>query len=229
MVQTPPRAGDTGHDRVANPRGRADRRVHPAQVGAVVASWRHKSGTEGNAGTAQPRPSRFTSSSSHSIKSKGPGHSLFIDDRCCPIATGLGRYVPDTCLRYTGFVLTAARLAEMVCDDLESGTGSGATLRLVRQFIMDLEHTSSAVELFDEEPPSTGDPRWDALIAGVVEDFALHHNLTSPKWVFDPVRYLDTWWFFTSIKDMRPWAMAHTPAALANRGVFIQRASLVNV
>jgi hypothetical protein len=48
-------------------------------------------------------------------------------------------------------------------------------------------------------------------------------------WVFDPSRFLSTWWFLTSVDAMRPMAVASTPAALSNRRVFVQRASLVNV
>jgi hypothetical protein len=125
--------------------------------------------------------------------------------------------------------MTVKMLAKSVKSSLTEGEGSGSTLRLVHQFIMDLTQSKDPSVLVRDPPASTGDPRWDAMIAGVVEDFAIHHGMPAPKWVFDPCRFLDTWWFFTSIQDMRPTAIVETPAALSGRGVFIQRASLVNV
>ena len=120
-------------------------------------------------------------------------------------------------------------LAHAVRRSLADGEPVGDTLRLVRQFVMDLEATEDQSTLLAEDPPSTGDARWDALIAGVVEDFALHHGLPAPSWVFAPSRYLSKWWFVTSFTSMRPTAIVETPAALSGRGVFVQRASLVNV
>jgi hypothetical protein len=120
-------------------------------------------------------------------------------------------------------------LAHAVRRSLADGEPVGDALRLVRQFIMDLEAAEDGATLFAQNPPSSGDARWDALIAGVVEDFALHHGLPAPSWVFDPSRYLSRWWFVTSFISMRPTAIVETPAALSGRGVFIQRASLVNV
>ncbi len=124
---------------------------------------------------------------------------------------------------------TVADLAQEVSRSLAAQERTGDTLRLVRQFIMNLECASDPLGMFRDEPSSTGDPRWDALIAGVVEDFALHRGIEPPPWVFQEQRYLSTWWFVTSIDAMRPTAVVQTPAALSGRGVFVQRASLVNV
>ncbi|NNN20640.1 MAG: hypothetical protein HKL80_01380 [Acidimicrobiales bacterium] len=120
-------------------------------------------------------------------------------------------------------------LAEKIAVAITSGEGTSSLLRLIRQFIMDLNQSDSPIMLFSEEPLSTGDARWDGMLAGVVEDFCFHHNISSPNWVFQPERFLDNWWFVTSIKSMRPTAIVETPAALSSRGVFLRRASLVNV
>jgi len=124
---------------------------------------------------------------------------------------------------------TVDDLAKEVGQSLAAQERTGNTLRLVRQFIMNLERASDPLGMLRDEPSSTGDPRWDALIAGVVEDFALHRGIEPPPWVFQEQRYLSTWWFLTSIDAMRPTAVVQTPAALSGRGVFVQRASLVNV
>jgi hypothetical protein len=105
----------------------------------------------------------------------------------------------------------------------------GERLRIVRQFIMDADSATDLAGAINREPRTTGDQRWDALLAGVAEDLAFARRLPTPAWTADPRRFLETWWFVTRYKAMHATAMAHTPAALANRGVFITRASLVNV
>lgn len=120
-------------------------------------------------------------------------------------------------------------LAEGLKNDMAHGESLGQSLRLVRQFVMDLERSDNPEGLFAETPASTSDVRWDALIAGVVEDFAFEHGLAVPAWTLKSSRFLDRWWFVTSVPALYPTAMLETPAALANRGVFIQRASLLNV
>ena len=42
-------------------------------------------------------------------------------------------------------------------------------------------------------------------------------------------QFLSTGWFLMPYPELHGIALAETPAALANRGVFIRRASLVNV
>jgi hypothetical protein len=127
--------------------------------------------------------------------------------------------------------MRACDLADELRSSLRAADWTdGDRLRLVRQFVMDLEAWPPAdvdALLFDE-PMSVGDSRYDALIAGVVEDWAFHHGRAVPPWTADPSRFLDEWWFVTSVPALRPTAMVETPAALANRGVFIRRASLVN-
>lgn len=126
-------------------------------------------------------------------------------------------------------MITCQDLAGELEASLAAGEGRGSTLRLVRQFVMDLDRADDPAELVCDAPRSTGDRRWDALIAGVVEDFSLHHGIQAPQWVFEPARFVEPWWFFTTIEAMRPTAIVETPPALANHGVFISRASLVNV
>lgn len=125
--------------------------------------------------------------------------------------------------------MDASALSRAVRESVSAGEATGSTLRLVRQFIMDIERSDDPASLFSTPPPATGDPHWDAMIAGVVEDFALRHGISAPNWTFEPSRYLPTWWFLTGIDAMRPTAIVESPASLSGRGVFVQRASLINV
>lgn len=125
-------------------------------------------------------------------------------------------------------MMSAAFLADEIAADLRIEATKGDTLRLVRQFVMDAERGDVA-ELIHHAPSSTGDPRWDALIAGVVEDVAFRAGTPIPAWVRAPERTLTSWWFVTDFSGLHPIAFIETPAAIAGHGVFIRRASLVNV
>ena len=128
--------------------------------------------------------------------------------------------------------MNANQLGALVARSLAANESTGVCLRLVRQFIMDTERLDSAgvTENVREPAMLTGNRGWDALIAGVVEDLTFRHGVAVPRWALEPDRSTDDcWWFVTSIPALHPTAFVETPASLANRGVFMRRASLVNV
>jgi len=104
-------------------------------------------------------------------------------------------------------------------------------LRWVAQFVEEFERASAADRpgLVTDEPPATGDRRWDAMLAGVVEHLCFHHGVPTPRWTMEPSRFLEQWWFVTPYRSLHPSAFVETPAALANRGVFIHKSSLQSV
>lgn len=118
-------------------------------------------------------------------------------------------------------------LAELIAKDLAARAPKGDTLRLVRQFVMDTD-CEDIDTMISGPPPTTGDPRWDALIAGVTEDIAFHSRRPVPSWVKSS-EPLAEWWFVTDFPALHATAFLETPPALARRGVFLRRASLVNV
>ena len=125
--------------------------------------------------------------------------------------------------------MTAVELAELLAEDLRLGRTTGDMLRAVRQLVMDADRSPDVSALIADEAPPTGDQRWDALIAGVVEFVAARRGVTTPSWVTSPERFLTEWWFVTEFPRLRPTAFVETPAAIANRGVFLRRATLENV
>jgi hypothetical protein len=104
-------------------------------------------------------------------------------------------------------------------------------LRWVAQFVSDFRQAPAAERPFlvEDEPPTTGDRRWDALLAGVVEHLCFHHDVPVPAWAIRPARFLERWWFVIPYRSLHASAFAETPAALANRGVFIHASSLESV
>lgn len=128
--------------------------------------------------------------------------------------------------------MNALTLGALVQKSLQQHGSTGERLRLVRQFIMDVDRLDSAELQAQMSDPAclTGDRGWDALIAGVVEDVAFRHCIPVPRWAMETHRSTDDrWWFVTTVPELHPTAFVETPASLANRGVYIRRASLVNV
>jgi hypothetical protein len=125
-------------------------------------------------------------------------------------------------------MLTVGSLAISLRESLATNEGDGVRLRLVRQFAMDANRDDTPA-MIDSPPETTGSPQWDALLAGLAEFVAYNAGTPVPSWTRTPDKFLKAWWFLMPFASLHAMAMAETPAALANRGVFITRASLVNV
>lgn len=78
-------------------------------------------------------------------------------------------------------------------------------------------------------PPPTGDPRHDAFLGALGEHLALLHSLERPRWVLDPDRFLDCFWFVSEVPGFRALALAQAPAAFRRRGVLLPARSLERV
>lgn len=128
-------------------------------------------------------------------------------------------------------LLTFPACAASIRRDVRSGTAStGDTLRYVREtinnaaFVVGNRPDRAA---FFAEPSTTGDPRWDALLAGVADHLATKHHIDPPRWTSD--RYVTPFWFVGTTPALHAYAYAHSPAPLAYRGVFIDPADLESV
>ena len=117
-----------------------------------------------------------------------------------------------------------AELAATIGEDLEHGHEQGA-LRLLFGFADDFRGSSrpGRIALIEDEPPDTGDPRFDAALAGVAEFFASEGAISAPAWVNGPGRFVEPWWFVASLPAFHAYTLAHTPAVFARHGVFIAR------
>nr|WP_255671721.1 helix-turn-helix transcriptional regulator [Glycomyces amatae] len=110
-------------------------------------------------------------------------------------------------------------------------------LRHVIQFLDDVRSVDPAAvrRSMRVEPDTTGDKRWDALLAGIAEYASLRARIPVPGWATAPGRFLKRFWFV--IEDLlgRPapglatLSFADSPPELANRGVFLDRSSLESV
>ncbi len=104
-------------------------------------------------------------------------------------------------------------------------------LRLIAELSTRLTAMSGAdvAVAVKDDPGSTGDQRWDALVAGLVERAAHAGGIRTPVWTAAPSRFLERWWFVTPYQSLHASALVDTPPELANRGVFVHEASLQSV
>ncbi|HVA20153.1 MAG TPA: helix-turn-helix transcriptional regulator [Solirubrobacteraceae bacterium] len=117
-----------------------------------------------------------------------------------------------------------AGLAQTIGEDLEQSNERDA-LRLLFGFADDFRGSSrpGRILLLADEPPSTGEKRFDAALAGIAEFFAAEGAISSPAWVNDPDRFVEPWWFVASRPAFHAYTLANTPAVFARHGVFIAR------
>jgi hypothetical protein len=78
--------------------------------------------------------------------------------------------------------------------------------------------------LLCEEPSSTGDERWDVLLAAMAEHLAAELDLAPPEW--SRPRVLVTAWFPSSLRSKRMEALVSAPAAFRKHGVYLSARDL---
>jgi transcriptional regulator with XRE-family HTH domain len=101
-------------------------------------------------------------------------------------------------------------------------------LRLVFEFLRGAQEDGHPlVLLVAAEPPSTGDVRFDALLAAIAEDLCVHADDAPPSWVHDACRFLDRAWWVSALPSARAAALVHTPASFRRRGVMLDRHDLL--
>lgn len=124
---------------------------------------------------------------------------------------------------------TAADAADLCRHRLATGSEDGA-YRTVIQLAdwLASEHGAERVALTVTPPAPTGDRRYDAFIAGVVEHRLVEESLPHPKWLPTSATLTERW-FVDIFSTHDPAVLASTPPALLDRGVVIDAAELESV
>ena len=93
--------------------------------------------------------------------------------------------------------------------------------KLVWEFLEEYRWEPDDVQrsLLRDEPPTTGDERWDALLAALAEHLAARHDLAAPEWTEIPV--LPRPWFPAELEVQRAGALVWAPAAFRKHGVYL--------
>jgi len=79
-------------------------------------------------------------------------------------------------------------------------------------------------QLFRDEPSSSGDDQWDALLAAIAEHLAASFDLAPPEW--SRSRVLAKPWFPSSLPSKRMEALVWAPAAFRKHGVYLSARDL---
>jgi hypothetical protein len=125
---------------------------------------------------------------------------------------------------------TAAETAEAVRDALQRDQEDRA-YREVIQLADDLAAAKPPIRLaLVAAPPSpTGDERFDALIAGLVEYRLTADSVPLPDWVSEPERRATAQWFVDPTPGTEALSQAQSPAAFSRRNVYLDPAELASV
>lgn len=128
---------------------------------------------------------------------------------------------------------TVARLAERIRNRLSTnGEPATTTFREVVQFLDDVSSLSSdeLEAAVRREPLSTGDRRWDALLAATVEWAAAAGGVSTPRWTRSSRRKLPPpGWVLTPHERLHTLVREATPAEFSQHGVYLDGASLASV
>lgn len=113
----------------------------------------------------------------------------------------------------------AASLA--VLADWLTSAAEDEQWRLVLEFLNEYwnEPVPDRPKLLVDEPPTTGDRRWDVFLAALAEHLAYEAGDEAPGW--SQPRILDRFWFPFNTPAARVDAFVHAPAAFRRRGVFV--------
>jgi transcriptional regulator with XRE-family HTH domain len=134
---------------------------------------------------------------------------------------------------------SAVATANRVRDRLSGPAGEGwstdlrqdGALRAVIDFRDALgSATAEEFEGLVQAPPSlTGETRWDALIAAVVEDESATRDVPPPHWTNEKRRFVRPLWYLSDNKALHAWELATAPGAFVRHGVLAARAELESV
>jgi transcriptional regulator with XRE-family HTH domain len=134
---------------------------------------------------------------------------------------------------------SAVATANRVRDRLSGPAGEGwstdlrqdGALRAVIDFRDALgSATAEEFEGLVQAPPSlTGETRWDALIAAVVEDESATRDVPPPDWTNEKRRFVRPLWYLSDNKALHAWELATAPGAFVRHGVLAARAELESV
>ena len=125
------------------------------------------------------------------------------------------------------------RLADRIRVRLERDDGSVTeTFREVVQFVDDASRLSSGelAAAVGQVPVSTGDRRWDSLLAATAEWLAERDGIASPCWTSAALRMVPApGWVVTPNERLHRLVRASTPEAFRRHGVYLDGASLESV
>lgn len=127
-------------------------------------------------------------------------------------------------------LVTAQSAASAVAQALvegDEGAARSATFQLADDLAQADLHLRVALTV--APPQRTGERRYDAWIAGLVEIRLDEVGVPPPDWATEVSRSLDGEWLVSGIEPLRASTRSQTPEPLLRRGVLIDSRDLVSV
>lgn len=127
----------------------------------------------------------------------------------------------------TWYESSVSEVGEEISACLAKGDSNSA-IRLAFRFLerYDKSDWETRRRITFEPPMSTGNDRFDALLAGIVEYACASHGLVAPSWVEAENYFLNVWWFVSGMESLHANALVHSPISLARRGIFVTQGAL---
>lgn len=124
---------------------------------------------------------------------------------------------------------TVPALSAGIRKGVRAGWATADLLRLVRQCLAESAFLTTDREwtAYLARPSTTGDQRWDVLVAGVADMMALNSDRPVPPWTAG--RTLQRPWWVGEPDALRAFAFAHSPFPLSVRGVLLDPGDLETV
>jgi len=121
-------------------------------------------------------------------------------------------------------MLPAPSLARAVRKEIAGGD-TNFSLRLIGRSIDEFRHLDDAdLPTFLSPPPSTGDHRWDTLIAAAFGRECRRRGIGSPAWT--AATPLPTWWFPVADRLLVARTMQRTPIDFSVLGIWLDAKAL---
>jgi transcriptional regulator with XRE-family HTH domain len=127
---------------------------------------------------------------------------------------------------------SAAGTAERVTASLASGpAGEDSALRAVLDLrdVLGKANGKRLGALSGQAPLLCGNRRFDAFIAGVVEEAFAHRRLDPPGWTQESGRFVRPFWYLSGLEELRWGEFATAPGALIRHGVLAAERELESV
>lgn len=121
--------------------------------------------------------------------------------------------------------LTAVDAADAIRDELALSDTDFA-LRILGRALHEFGQLTDPAEqaAFLAEPASTGDHRWDTLLAAAVRRACRRAGIRAPEWTH--TRPLASWWFPVYDPILAARTMQRTPVDLSTKGIWLDERAL---
>jgi len=114
---------------------------------------------------------------------------------------------------------------------IAAAEGSRAAWRRLLDFVDDFRASPRAGQraLVRDAPASTGERRFDAAIAALVELLCAEVDFRHPDWTEEPERFAEPWWFVSELEGFEAMALRDSPVSFARHGVFVNEGAFDRV